>query len=170
MSALLTIEEAAERLRKTPRWLTSWLRTNPQDANGIPYCRQAGRTRLFTEDDFARLLGAIVAEQRTASRQVADLHEMLPYPTSTAAEFGWVYFLRAGDLIKIGHSQEPRGRLATLRGASPLKLDLLHIEPGPVSKERTLHRRFRRLRSHGEWFRAEHDLLAYIDLLKGGAK
>lgn len=165
----LTLTEAAERLNKTPRWLVDWLRANPQDEHGIPYCHQAGRTKLFTEDDFARLLSAIAAA-RQISQHVKDLHEMLPYPTASASEFGWVYFLRAGDLIKIGHSQEPRGRLATLRGASPLKLDLLHIEPGPVSKERALHRRFKRLRSHGEWFRAEHDLLAYIDLLKGDTK
>lgn len=99
-------------------------------------------------------------------RSVKDAHEMLPLPTSAAAQFGWVYFLRAGDLIKIGHSREPKARMLTLRGASPVGLDLLHIEPGPVSKERALHRRFNRLRSHGEWFRADYDLLAHIDLLK----
>jgi hypothetical protein len=65
---LLTMTEAAERLRKTPRWLTSWLRGNPQDANGIPYCRQAGRTRLFTETDVARIVEALLPCRSSSSR------------------------------------------------------------------------------------------------------
>ena len=44
--------EAAERLGKSKRWLQEYLRKNPAG-------RMAGRTRLFTEEDFAALLRSL---------------------------------------------------------------------------------------------------------------
>lgn len=68
MTGLLTLPEVADRLRKTARWLTEWLRKNPRDGHGIPYCRQAGRTKLFTETDVARIVEALLPCRSSSSR------------------------------------------------------------------------------------------------------
>jgi len=46
---LLTLDEAAARLRVSRRWLQGFLRNRP-------FGRMAGRRRLFTEDDFAAII------------------------------------------------------------------------------------------------------------------
>jgi hypothetical protein len=63
---LLTLEEAAEWLHKSPRWLRDWLRHNSNDSSDRPYCRKAGRTFLFTE------------------KQVQLIFEALPCPSKSA--------------------------------------------------------------------------------------
>ena len=90
---------------------------------------------------------------------------MLPVPQQEDGSV--VYFVRAGDFIKIGFSKKWRGRLSHLQTGSPLPLELLHAEPGDVAKEQALHRHFKHLHSQGEWFRAAADLLNYIEKLKG---
>lgn len=75
----------------------------------------------------------------------------------------WIYYIRMGDEIKIGVSNDP------LRRAQALSLNASHIlaiEPGTQLLERKRHAEFRHLRLHGEWFRAEDPLLAHIEQLK----
>lgn len=43
MTELLTIHEAAARLRKGERWLRDWLRDHPRDSANKPFCVRAGR-------------------------------------------------------------------------------------------------------------------------------
>ena len=71
--------------------------------------------------------------------------------------------------IKIGCSSSAWSRLATLQAGSPVALELLASFPGGVRRERELHRRFAPLRLHGEWFRAEGDLLRFLDEARGEA-
>lgn len=77
-----------------------------------------------------------------------------------------VYFLKpigmAGP-VKIGCSSMPRSRLMALDLQSPFKLELVASAPGDNHDERRLHWRFRKDRSHGEWFLASPDLLNLID-------
>jgi hypothetical protein len=47
MSRPYTIAEAAERLRKTPRWVMEWLRAHPTDEHG-PITRLSDATRYYT--------------------------------------------------------------------------------------------------------------------------
>jgi len=68
----------------------------------------------------------------------------------------YVYFIRGEDgLIKIGQSQSPTGRAKELDGY------ILATIPASLL-ERKLHHRFRHLREHGEWFRADPELMAFI--------
>lgn len=53
------LERAAEVLGVGRRWLLEWLWKNPCDQNGTPFYRKAGRTKLFTELDIARILAAL---------------------------------------------------------------------------------------------------------------
>ena len=70
---------------------------------------------------------------------------------------GEVYFLRRGELVKIGFSTNVRRRIAALGGGQ-----LLATIPGTMRDEQAMHRRFARLREQGEWFRMGDDLNRYL--------
>jgi hypothetical protein len=77
-----------------------------------------------------------------------------------------VYFLAAegSSLIKIGVANCAYARIKALGKTSPVPLTLL----GCIATDRTgslekdLHARFSAHRSHGEWFRAEPEILSFI--------
>ncbi len=66
---------------------------------------------------------------------------------------GYVYFIRAGDHVKVGYSAQPLDRLQTLQTSHPEKLEILCTIPGSIKTERSLHARFQSYRVRGEWFR-----------------
>src|SRR5262249_28266675 len=138
----------------------------PADRRGDPYYIQAGRTKLFKEEDIDRLLKDVPSGPRPISQFIKDAHDRLPIGMKFAEQMGLVYFVETGDFIKIGHTKNWRVRLTSLQTSSPTKLTILHLEPGDVSQEKALHRKFRHLHNHGEWFRKGADLIAYIDRLK----
>lgn len=51
----LTLKEAAAKLRKSERWLWDWLDKHPRDRFDRPYYHLAGRTKLLSEGDLARI-------------------------------------------------------------------------------------------------------------------
>lgn len=74
-----------------------------------------------------------------------------------------VYFLKCSQLVKIGSAKDIRERFRTIWRMNPFPLDLLGVvEPTdgrtPRQVECEFHRRFRRLREFGEWFRYEAEL------------
>lgn len=76
---------------------------------------------------------------------------------------GSVYFIQADNgYIKIGYTQDVAARIETLRGLSPTPLHLIGTITGTLSTERKLHSRFSHCRDHGEWFRPDTDLIAFI--------
>ena len=79
-----------------------------------------------------------------------------------------VYFLSAGEFIKIGKATgSPTGRVSQLRTGCPFPITILATMPGGVIEEHALHRRFKHIQAHGEWFHAAPDLLAFIDGVAG---
>lgn len=82
-------------------------------------------------------------------------------PDNDATE--WVYFLRAGDFVKIGYTTDLAGRLKRLQTGSPHELKLLMLQRGSKETERGFHRQFRPLQAHGEWFKLEGALLDYLN-------
>lgn len=78
-------------------------------------------------------------------------------------KFGVVYFIRMGEKIKIGTTTNLSNRLAQL--CLPMSV-VMATEQGSKIREAELHEQFARYREHGEWFRAESELLAYIETLK----
>ena len=68
----------------------------------------------------------------------------------------YVYLIRMGQTkyYKIGKSNDPQGRLASLQTASPYKLKLLHVftADNASAAEETLHHKFHNVRQNGEWF------------------
>ena len=53
------IEEVAAELRVKKRWLAEFLRAHPCDQYGEPFYRLAGRVKLFTDSDVARIYKAL---------------------------------------------------------------------------------------------------------------
>jgi Meiotically up-regulated gene 113 len=79
-----------------------------------------------------------------------------------------VYFVRAGDAVKIGRTGNLAARLKALATGSAVALELLAAVPGGARLEARLHRRWRHLRLRGEWFRADEELLRSIREEAGG--
>lgn len=73
----------------------------------------------------------------------------------------WVYYIRIGDVIKIGTTGDFRGRMASL-----VPDEVLAVEPGDMTVERERQRQFVHLRVKGERFRPEPDLLAHIQQVR----
>lgn len=81
----------------------------------------------------------------------------------------FVYFIRCGDFIKIGWTQNhPRRRLGRLQTGSPLRMQLVGFVRGGERLEQDLHKLFRRDRERGEWFRETPALVAHIAKLLEG--
>ena len=83
--------------------------------------------------------------------------------------WGYTYFVRRGDLIKIGHSAVPKDRMTALQCNFPEPLEVLAIVSNTFIDEPTAHKKFDHLRVRGEWFRAAPDLLEFITQVKAEA-
>lgn len=73
-----------------------------------------------------------------------------------------VYFIRGGGLIKIGHANNLGERLRSIQMMSPVIIEYLGCVLGGETLEREIHRKFKHLRKHGEWFKPDAELINYI--------
>lgn len=73
-----------------------------------------------------------------------------------------VYFIQRGEAgpIKIGHSGNPKARLAALKTASDQPLRMIGVMDGGKEAERELHLRFADARLEGEWFSPTEEIVA----------
>lgn len=80
----------------------------------------------------------------------------------------WVYFVRCGPYVKIGHGADPTRRLRDFEAGNPYPLRLIGMFPGGKLEERQLHEAFERLRhatAGEEWFKLGASLLDEIKRL-----
>ena len=87
-------------------------------------------------------------------------------PTDPAGSSVYFILSESTGLIKIGFSKSPLARLRLFQAGSGDRITLLASEPGAGLREGVLHRRFKKSRAHGEWFRPSKDLIAYISTLE----
>lgn len=83
-----------------------------------------------------------------------------------------VYFIKpVGALgpVKIGVSQTPQTRLATMQVCSPVDLELVALIEGGEDLERAFHAKFEAQHIRQEWFAASEDLTAVMQLVAAGA-
>ena len=80
--------------------------------------------------------------------------------------FGFTYFVRDEDRIKIGFTIHPNKRMSSLQTGNYRELETIAVVPSYMAEEHETHERFAHLRERGEWFRAEPDLLEFIEDLK----
>ena len=76
---------------------------------------------------------------------------------------GWVYFVRAGERVKIGYARNYKTRMKELQTGCPYSLTLLMALEAKPERERELHREFAAHRVQGEWFHLEGYLSKYLD-------
>lgn len=121
---------------------------------------------MVHEETGLRAFGERIEQERAAG---------MPWPLHDDAKtrLGTVYFARLADghgPIKIGVTidPQPERRLRELYAQNPYPLVFLATTDGGRRMERILHRRFWHLRDHGEWFRAELELLDFIATLRDG--
>lgn len=91
-----------------------------------------------------------------------EMPEAVAYTCPNDEKF--VYFIADGyDAIKIGIADYVPSRLNSIQSAHAYRLRLLGTESGGLAREQHLHLRFEPLRLRGEWFKAEGELLDYIE-------
>ncbi len=159
-------------------WHSSAHATNTDAANEAS--RQMGKRithftmwRIVKEEREKRGLKGLGASGRRPNSAAAALAATVgkpdpnrPLPKARVRR-GVVYFIRNGarDRVKIGFSEQHKGRLASLQGASADKLTLLGVIPGTRKTELKMHKRFGEYREHREWFRAEGALARFLKTL-----
>jgi hypothetical protein len=74
----------------------------------------------------------------------------------------FIYFIRAGDFIKIGQSKDWKARLGQMQTGSPHALIPLLVLVGEPSLEKRLHSRFSADHFRGEWFYLKQAISDYI--------
>lgn len=110
----------------------------------------------------AVLMAAIKVGRRRWQQQAntalpAPRHERL----ALAAAGAIVYYIRRGNLIKIGTTTEPAQRFTEL-----LPDEILAFEPGGYADEACRHRQFTHLRRRGEYFESAPELLLHIQQIR----
>lgn len=75
----------------------------------------------------------------------------------------YIYFVRCGDLVKIGTTVNPHRRLEALQTGNAGTLELMRLEYGDTTREGRYHMRFAAQRARGEWFRYEGALRAFLE-------
>lgn len=85
----------------------------------------------------------------------------LPTPRREAGDT-FIYFLRAGEFVKIGHSARWKNRMAGMQTGSPYTIVPLLVLVGKADMERKLHVRFRIDHFRGEWFHMGPAIRAFI--------
>lgn len=123
---------------------------------------------------FANRINEIQQHRRVKDKEISRLKILIECPPGRECDDidgkGFIYFVLSPDssAIKIGFSVNPRNRMRYLANASAHKLELLHMTPGTVKYEKSLHEKFSHLRLNGEWFADSPQLRHFIDsLIKG---
>jgi hypothetical protein len=110
--------------------------------------------------DAARKMGA----QRWADRlrgSTSETEGTAFMPTLASTSDSVVYYIRRGDLIKIGTTTGPNGRFGDL-----LPDQIYAVEPGGQPEEHQRHMQFHHLRLFREWFRMAEELMAHIEMIR----
>jgi hypothetical protein len=166
--------EAARRIGVTPRALRS-----ERAAGRIGYRKVAGRV-MYGPEDLAAWQDIVRHPPISEQPQPPNLENALRVMNMTGAQSaaaiaevmqrqppGFVYFIVSGERVKIGYSVNPKMRLKRLKTGAPQPLEIVATVPAYPHNERRLHKQFSDYRLHGEWFRHEGELRAFIARLDG---
>lgn len=80
----------------------------------------------------------------------------------------YVYFARAGGMMKIGCSRKPVERLVQIAEWIPFQIELVAVLPGAFDMETALHAHFAADWSHLEWFKVTPAMEAMVADIKAG--
>jgi len=77
-----------------------------------------------------------------------------------------VYFLRAGEAVKIGHTSDLKARIRALETGSAHRIVPLGVVPGDQAIGRAIHHRLDAHRMNGEWFSPHRDVFDLLAALQ----
>ena len=113
---------------------------------------------------YDRALTSYVTNRKPRGRPGAGDTSPAAFSSTKRTIVGYhVYFLRDGDLVKIGYASSVNKRISKLQIGSGRHLTLIGAVPGGRDVERFIHWQFRKHRIRGEWFRIEGALAAFIE-------
>ena len=104
---------------------------------------------------------------------IANLEKMTPafdYSPKPRGDIqALVYFIlnESANLVKIGYSNNPKHRLATLQVGSAHKLRIVLVLKGTPKDEQGLHKQFKQYRQGGEWFTYSDEIKQFIKQQRG---
>ncbi len=75
----------------------------------------------------------------------------------------YVYAISNGKHIKLGVAKNPFKRIKQLSTGSSEKLILLGYFNGGFTKEKELHKQYKKVRENGEWFYPTEDLISFLN-------
>ena len=81
-----------------------------------------------------------------------------------------LYFIRAGDFVKIGRTSDLDGRMKTLQVGCPHEIEEATGFSGCGSEERVVHTRLAAHKVRGEWFRWHDGIQAEMRRLSAKAR
>ncbi|MGD2122607.1 MAG: GIY-YIG nuclease family protein [Gemmatimonadota bacterium] len=77
-----------------------------------------------------------------------------------------VYFVRAGEYVKIGVANNIHSRMSALQTGCPHELECVLLLNGSYDLEMEVHQRFRSTHHRGEWFVWSDDLADYMNEMR----
>lgn len=126
----------------------------------LPRPKMAGRVALWPRValDEVQVPRKLVARDPKRDARFDQIARAVKY-----AAPGLVYVIAIPGFIKIGFtSREVSKRMANIQTSSPHRIELLATMPGTRALETALHLQFADLSAHGEWFRREGEIEAWI--------
>jgi hypothetical protein len=142
----LTLKDAAERYGLT----VATLRAEHQRGRLTIY--KIGK-RFYTSPESIKNLAELAPRPMPLNGQA--LSDLMFCPSG-------IYVVGFAGFVKIGWSSLLEKRIAEIQQGVPLELTLHACLEGGQPDERLLHRRFRKYRTRGEWFRHEGELAEWI--------
>lgn len=172
---LLTVDEAAARLRMSDKQLRGHIRAGNIGFVDVGLgARPSYRFRASDVDAFQTF-------QATAAQVLDEIFEVPePIAASPAARStksksikasgrpdkpprrGFVYFVSDGTFIKIGWASNWRRRMIGIQVTNPHPLKVLAVLKGSTLRERALHRKFAKHHTRGEWYRHHTEIVEYV--------
>lgn len=126
-----------------------------EDPDVLRLAIKAGRTRAAEANDDTGLFRQAREERRRRDDEHFERH------LRRQAVKSCVYYARLGNRVKIGYTLNLRQRMSQV-----MPEELLATEPGGPAKETERHGQFAHLRTHGEWFRYEGELVDHVAVLR----
>ena len=74
----------------------------------------------------------------------------------------YVYAIASDRFVKFGISVNPKRRLAGMQTSCPLDLELVGFFEGDEALEKRIHKKLRRFRVRGEWFKVGETTLNFM--------
>lgn len=122
----------------------------------------------YYEERMAEIRSEMIPDPEAHDRELnermrLELAEARRKEAKRKSDAGWVYFIKAGNSVKIGRSMDVRNRLKSIQTGCPYEARLVKVLRGGRKVERDFHKRFAEYRMTGEWFGLYGRLAQYLE-------